>query len=75
MNEPPFFKNIDYEFIISGIQRNFPLFIQIIFEICFVIKEDQFDKRILKNEDLSIFGKRKNHHFRALQLHIPANNF
>ena len=75
MNEPPFFKKIDYEFIISGIQRNFPLFIQIILEICFVIKEDKFDKRILKNEDSSIFGKRKNHHFRALQLHIPANNF
>ena len=41
---PRFIKNIDYEFIISGIQRNFPLFIQIILKICFVIKEDKFDK-------------------------------
>ena len=48
MNEPPFFKNIDYGFIISGIQRNFPEFIQIILKICSVIKEDQFDKPILK---------------------------
>ena len=64
MNEPPFFKNIDYEFIISGIQINFPDFIQIKLKICSVIKEDS-----------SNFGNRKNHHFRALQLDIPANNF
>lgn len=75
MNEPPFFKNIDYEFIISGIQSNFPEYIQIILKICSVIKEDQFDKPILKKEDSSTFGNRKNHHFRALQLQIPANNF